>query len=90
MNSFDASNITVSFTFPGHNGNESQLETLTTEERHGSVLGAGCWGTRGGVTGCLDSLLHFALKSAISGVVNQSEARFQAMLVRPGATDHLP
>lgn len=44
----------------------------------------------GGVTGYLDVLLHFALECTISGMTSQSEARFQAMLVRPGAMDHLP
>lgn len=47
-------------------------------------------GARGGVTGYLDVLLHFALECTISGMGSQSEARFQAMLVRPGAMDHLP
>lgn len=42
------------------------------------------------MTGYLDVLLQFTLECTISGVGSQSEARFQAMLVRLGATDHLP
>lgn len=35
-------------------------------------------------------LLHFALECTISGTESQSKARFQAMLIGPGAMDHLP
>lgn len=85
--------MTCNFLIPPHTENERQLGILEEGWQETYRWSGHRWvglGLKGGVTGYLDVLFHFALECTISGMGSQSEARFQAMLVRPGAMDHLP
>lgn len=73
-------NISVSFTFPSPLEISPICGFLEARREQGGEK----------LTGYLDVLLHFALECTISGAGSQSQARFQAAFIGPGATDHLP